>query len=297
MENQALTKNNSNLTKILITLVVLLSISNIWLLVQLGNQKDTTQEKVTEILQITQENDSVKAELLHYYEQYNLIKTDNDSLNQKLADEQVKIKELIDEISSNKSQIRSYKKELKTVREVLQSYIHQIDSLQQKNQVLTAENKEARKLVEKISSEKEELVETKRNLEEKVDIASSLKATNFMIDFFRSKGRATKYADKVEKISVCFKVLENSIATSGEIPVYMRIARPDEMILFNDPNNLFTYEEKEIAYSAVRVVEYFNQTMDVCIFYENKEPLSPGNYSVDIFAEGKLIGTTAFTLK
>jgi DNA gyrase/topoisomerase IV subunit A len=297
MENQSNTKANSSLVKILSLVIAILAILNVYLFVKLNSQKETTQEKVTEILQITQENDSVKAELMQYYEQYNQIKTNNDSLNQKLAEEQTKIKELIDEISSNKSQIRSYKKELKTVREVLQSYVHQIDSLQQKNQVLVAENKEAKKLVEKISSEKDELVETKKSLEEKVDIASSLKATNFMVDFFRSKGRATKYADKVEKISVCFKVLENTIATSGEIPVYMRIARPDEMVLFTDPGNLFSFEEKEIAYSAYRVIEYFNQTMDVCIFYENKEPLAPGTYEIDIFAEGKLIGTTSFVLK
>lgn len=297
MENQPSANNKSKLVQILSLVIVALLAVIIYLIIQLKDQKQVINVKVEEIVQMTQQNDSVKAELQYYYTQYDLIKTNNDTLNQKLVAEQAKIKDLIDEISSNKRQIKSYKKELATVREVLQSYIHQIDSLQQTNKTLVAENTEAKQMIRQISSEKEELVETKKSLEEKVDIASALKATNFVIDMFRNRGRATKYADKVEKISVCFKLMENSIATSGEIPVYMRIARPDEKILIVDENNLFLYDGKEIAYSAMRVVEYFNKTMDVCIFYENREALSPGTYAVDIFAEGKLIGTASFALK
>ncbi|MCF8295482.1 MAG: hypothetical protein K9I34_05385 [Bacteroidales bacterium] len=290
-------QNKNRTIQILSGVVVILLVTVIYLFIQLQHQKEIVITKVDEIVQMTQENDSVKAELEYYYNQYDLIRTNNDSLNQKLTEEQAKIKNLIDEISSNKRQIKSYKKELATVREVLQSYVHQIDSLQQTNQTLVAENKEAKQMIRQISTEKEELVETKKSLEEKVDIASSLKASNFVIDMLRNRGRSTKYADKVEKISVCFKVMENSIATSGEIPVYMRIARPDEKILITSENNLFLYEGKEIAYSAMRIVEYFNKTMDVCIFYENREELVPGNYAVDIFAEGKLIGTSLFVLK
>lgn len=290
-------QNKNRTVQILTGLVVILLIAVFYLFFQLQHQKEIVITKVDEIVQMTQENDSVKAELQYYYNQYDLIRTNNDSLNQKLTEEQAKIKNLIDEISSNKRQIKSYKKELATVRDVLQSYVHQIDSLQQTNLTLVAENKEAKQMIKQISTEKEELVETKKSLEEKVDIASSLKASNFVIDMLRNRGRSTKYADKVEKISVCFKVMENSIATSGEIPVYMRIARPDEKILISSENNLFLYEGKEIAYSAMRIIEYFNKTMDACIFYENHEELVPGNYAVDIFAEGKLIGTATFNLK
>ena len=47
--------------------------------------------------------------------------------------------------SSNAAEIMRLKKELKTVRAVLRSYVIQIDSLNRINEALTTENKEFKK--------------------------------------------------------------------------------------------------------------------------------------------------------
>ena len=65
-------------------------------------------------------------------------------------------------------------------------------------------------------------------------------------------------ADKVVKIKVNFFIPENSIALSEEKNIYIRIARPDELILAESEFNLFEFEGKEIVYSSMRVVEYNN---------------------------------------
>ena len=57
------------------------------------------------------------------------------------------------------------------------------------------------------------------------------------------------------------------------------------------------FEGKEIVYSANRVVEYFGNDTPVCIYYENRDELPEGDYAVDIFANGKLIGSTSFNLR
>ncbi len=297
MENteKQLVKKSSN--KPLIALSILLFIGIIVLVFMLVKQKQLTEVTITEVIEVTKENESVKGELTQMYKQYEDIKTDNDSINGMLQQEQEKIQRLIKEINANKTEIRSYKKELGTIRNVLQSFVHQIDSLQQKNELLLSENREVRSLYQKVTEEKSMLEETKKDLEAKVDQASILKSGGFEVSLFRNKGRTTRYADRLEKIEVCFTLYENSIVLPGEIQVFVRIARPDEIVLTHSADNLFEFEQKEIVYSAQRSIEYFNTDTPVCIYYDNREEIPAGDYNIDVFANGKLIGSTSFSLR
>ncbi len=45
-----------------------------------------------------------------------------------------------------------------------------------------------------------------------------------------------------------------------------------------------------------RMVKYDGEVMDMCIYWKKSETLQAGLYYVDVFADGSLIGTTAFTL-
>jgi len=67
--------------------------------------------------------------------------------------------------------------------------------------------------------------------------------------------------------------------------------------LNDSENNLFNFEGKDIVYSAKREVDYEGKNTDICIFWANKADLPAGIYNVDIFTDGKQIGTTTFTLK
>lgn len=267
------------------------------LLWMLNEQKLQTEQKIKEVIQTTKEKESVKAELQVLYSQYDSLKTDNDSMNVKLVFEQEKIKKLINDISNNRAQIRSYKKELGTLREVMKNYVYQIDSLNTSNSELRAENEEFKKENARIQRIKKQLEEEKTQLEETVEMASSLVAKNIAIEIQRKRGRKTKFADRVQKIEVCFQLLENAVAKPGKKEVFIRIARPDELILAHSEEDLFTFEGKEIVFSAMREIEYNQQNTDACIYYDVVDELIPGTYNVDLFAEGKLIGTSVFTLK
>ncbi len=297
MENDQKLATKQNYKPILIALVIIFLSTSLVLLWMLREQTILTEEKITEVVEITKENESVKAELNEMYRQYDAIKTDNDSINAMLVQEQEKIQTLIKEINSSKAEIRSYKKELGTIRNVLQSFVHQIDSLQQKNEILLAENREVRSMYQQVTQEKTQLEETKKDLEAKVDQASTLKTGAFEVNLYRNRGRSTRYAKRLEKVEVCFTLYENLIVQQGEIPLFIRIARPDEVVLTHSSENLFDFEGKEIVYSANRVVEYFGNDTPVCIYYENRDELPEGDYAVDIFANGKLIGSTSFNLR
>ncbi|MCF8371768.1 MAG: hypothetical protein K9H64_09095 [Bacteroidales bacterium] len=261
-------------------------------------QVDETEVKIAEVIKTTQEKAEIKAELNTMYAQYDSIKTDNDSLILFREEQKEKIISLLNSINNKNFEIRTYKKEVNTMRTIMKDYIVQIDSLNTRNQILIAENKEVKEKFKKERNTNEQLQSMAKELEGQIELASSLKAKDIVVETLRKRDRETKSAKRVEKIKICFNLPDNAIAPSGDKTIYVRIARPDELVLTESENNLFLFEEKEIVYSATRVVEYNNMiTNDACIFYDNKGELIEGTYAVDIFLDGKLIGESEFTLR
>jgi hypothetical protein len=63
-------------------------------------------------------------------------------------------------------------------------------------------------------------------------------------------------------------------------------------------SDLFQFEDLKIPYSAKREVTYEGNSLPVNIFWDNEgEEFLPGEYTVDIFADGSNIGTTKFMMK
>ena len=67
--------------------------------------------------------------------------------------------------------------------------------------------------------------------------------------------------------------------------------------MLNTDGKTFEFEGKELIYSAKKEIEYNGEDTPVCIYYKVTEPLETGSYSIAIFAEGNLIGTTGIVLK
>jgi predicted nuclease with TOPRIM domain len=219
-----------------------------------------------------------------------------------LDQEREKITHLIEEIktikATNARKIREYKKELTTLRGVMRNFVVQIDSLNRRNEELTKENIKYRKEHDKIAQSYKELEEVKKTLDKKVEIASQLETRNIETQGLNAKGKATKKARSVAKIRMCCTINKNVTAPVGIKTVYIRIQRPDEVLLITSKDNVFTYEEQEINYSANREFEYGGEDVDICVFYSAADgELLGGVYTVDIFVDGFNIGTSSFELK
>jgi hypothetical protein len=239
---------------------------------------------------------NLEGELRNIYLQYDSLKTENDTINEKLAAEQQKIERLLKLNANNVYKIHLYEKELETIRQVLRSYVVQIDSLNQANIALRTENVEVRQKLRKVQKESENLTKEKNELTEKVELASVLSAKNIIVTGLNNKGKERTKSKAIEKLRVCFTLRENAVLPTGEKIIYIRIARPDEVILTSGLN-FFEYEGEQIVYSASREVDYQNVDIDMCIYWTNDGQLIEGTYQVNIFADGKNIGSTSFVLK
>jgi hypothetical protein len=245
---------------------------------------------------LTQEKDSLANELRHMVVAYDTLKTNNDTLNAGLQKQKNKIVQLLSINASNVQLIKKYKNEITTMREIMKSYIVQIDSLNTRNKMLTSENSEIKEQINQVRNTNTELSKVKEELTSKVEVASIIQAKNIVAVSLNKKRKETTRIGSLDKLRICFTLRENPLAKAGQKDVFMRVIRPDSLVVTSSPDNLFEYKGNKIIYSANRQVDYMNQDIEVCIFMDNKGDFIIGNYSVELYLDDNIIGRTNFML-
>jgi len=288
-------------TRLLTLLIIILLIGVGFAAYKLITLNRQYEEVVQQMGETISAKDLIEEDLNRLYADYDSIQTENDRMNEKLSEEKEKISLLIEELqtvkSYNASQIRKYQSEIETLRGIMKSYVYQIDSLNQLNTKLIAENNEVRESHERLKYEMDEVVNKNDVLELTVEQAAVVKATNIQVLTFNRRGRENDKAKRVEQIQTRFTLMENSIAEPGPRTIYVRILRPDGYVLIKNTENLFNYEEELLAFSESRTVQYENNFLDVVIYYDLDQEVLEGKYEVELYMDGHLIGTTDFLLK
>ena len=225
----------------------------------------------------------------------------NDSLVAQLEREKLRTQQLLEELratkASNAAEIARLKKELKTVRAVMRSYVVQIDSLNQANEKLTKENKRVRTQYAEATKKVETLQEEAKNLSDKVTLAAQLDATNIRIEPRNKRGKETNSVKSVIKFAIDFTIVKNITAPTGERTIYVRIAKPDGTVLTKNANHTFAYENTKLEYSIKKVIEYTGEEQSVTVYWDVEEFLNPGKYTVYLFSDGVMIGERSFVME
>jgi FlaG/FlaF family flagellin (archaellin) len=277
----------------MIAISIILAAALIFLVVKYVDQKNKMVEMETVL---TQEKDSLANELRLMVASYDTLKSDNDSLNASLEKEKKRIIQLLSVNASNVQLIKKYRNEITTMREIMKSYIVQIDSLNTRNKLLVAENTQIIQEYTKVQNTNVELEKVKEELNSKVEIASVIQAKNIVAVALNKKRKETSRLALLDKLRICFTLRENPIAKAGVKEVFMRVLRPDSLIITTSPDNLFDYRGNKLIYSANRSADYLNQDIEMCIFLDNTGDFIPGNYSVELYLEDNIIGRTTFML-
>ena len=267
------------------------------------NQKQEMTEMVEQMEFEKSQLEDEYEDLAMQFDGYRTPDIHNDSLAQLLNQEQQRVRDLLEELritkATNARRIAELKKELATVREVMVSYVHQIDSLNQTNQRLTAENKQVREQYAVVQQQAEELQQQNTHLTEKVTSASMLEITAFSVLPLNKRDRKTSNLDQMQKIQFNFTIGKNITADRGLKRVYMRIVRPDgELITLPNPQQrMFAFENAEIEYSLSKEFEYGGEAIDEILYWTVGEILYKGTYNADFFIDGALIASFPFELK
>ena len=246
-----------------------------------------------------------KQEMENEYERFTLqygemmTQINNDSIIAQLTQEQMRTKQLLEELkqvkASDAREITRLKKELAAVREVLRSYIRQVDSLNQINQQLRQENERVSTELAETNREKHGLQQEKQTLTEKVAIAAQLDATGITMTPLNKRSKAAKKMKDARTLQVGFTIARNVTAQNGNRTLYVRIQTPAGTVL--NGGGTFAYENRQLEYSMKKTVEYSGEETPVTVYWQVNEFLEAGDYRVSIFADGNMIGTRTFSFK
>ena len=240
-------------------------------------------------------------EYQQFANQYSEMKSqiNNDSIIAQLTQEQEKTQRLLQQLKETKStdarEITRLKKELATVRAVLRSYVLEIDSLNQLNKTLTAENTRIKGQYEEANRQIAGLNSDKASLSEKVAIAAQLDATGITMAALNKHGKNTKQLKKAQKFVVSFVLAKNVTAASGMKTIYVRIQTPAGSLLGNA--GTFDYENRTLPCSMKRNVEYGGKETPVTLYCDIDQALQGGSFNVSIFADGNMIGSRSFSFE
>jgi len=281
---------------LIILLILIIGALSVWLFT--SRQDHTDQQKKATLLQ-----SRLQFELDSVLSHHNMIKLQFDSI---LVDKDSVIQVNAREINRLIAQMGDYsriRRQLNLLREVTQSYVKEIDSLVQANQVLTAENVAMREEIQVTTARVDALQKEGVELRTKVEIASEIRGHSFTAEAIRIRrtGReeATDRASRAEQIRVCFDIAENPIAPAGTYRLFLRIADPNGNILrISDADyQSFIHQNDTLQFTATTSVNYQNKLINVCMVWQRTNELVPGTYLVSLYSEAAKLGETTLNLR
>jgi hypothetical protein len=223
-----------------------------------------------------------------------------DSLISQILAERAKVEQLQKELKASKAtsakRIDQLSREVTTLRNVLRTYVVQIDSLQATNERLRAENTEVKENYNRVTSQAQQLSSEKAHLSDRVKLAAKLDATAISVTPIDKRGKHTKSLSKVVNLQIRFTISKNVTAEVGEKTFYCRITQPNDELLVKAGAGTFAFEGKQIPYSIRREIEYNGEETPLVMYWPVEESLQSGTYQLRIFADGNLIGSASFSL-
>lgn len=253
--------------------------------------------------------DNVRDNLENMLNMYNNMEAANSDMEDSISAQKERIQQLMVELEDAKGDKKHYlskvyklQKETQTLRDIMKDYLRTIDSLNTVNQGLTQNLEETTNNLNQMTNERDNLQEKTNELTDKVNKGSKLVAFGFLSEGIKEKGsgsyKETDRASRCTHIRSCFTVGDNAIASKGNKVLYMRIIAPNGSVLSSSTNNTFKADNgSNILYSDKKTINYQNQAVDVCVFYELKAEIDKGNYICEIYCEGVRIGKDDFVLK
>ena len=299
-----MTENNANknTTKVvLISLVAALAIVSL-LLVWMNLQQKTEMKEMVELMEFEKEQlEDEYEELAIQFDGYQTPDIHNDSLVELLSQEKQRVQDLLEELRitkvTNARRIAELKKELATVRQVMVSYVHQIDSLDRTNKRLVAENQQVKQQYQEVARQAKQLEKERTQLAEVVSRASMLEISHFQMTPLNKRDRKTSIYNQIQKLQFDYTVGRNITNEPGMKTLYMRITRPDGEVMQKSVNDVFKFENSEIAYSVSKDFEYAGEEISGALYWQVEEILQVGWYNADFFVDGELIGSFPFQIK
>ena len=201
------------------------------------------------------------------------------------------------------------KADLGIAREKIGELQQRVDELRNQNTGMEEEKKRLTSVLEQLNNDMRGLEQNAKRLDEEnkiltekinlasVFVASEIKFTPVTVK--NSKEQETSDAKKTSKLIISFTV-QNNISESANAEIIIIVTQPDGQVLQNsvwDAGSFETRNEGRKTYSLKMKFEYQKGEPKHLLFSLNADTYQKGNYTLQIYHNGILIGKTVKTLK
>lgn len=289
-----------NNQRILIAVVAVLVIVCGVLAYKLTQKTDVIEVIEEEKVALTDERDELLKDLEALQFSYDTLKTENEVMIAEIADQRDQIEKLMKRVRGNKGSLSKAKKEAETLRTIMKGYVATIDSLNQLNQALMAENEGMRAQVQEVESRSQELFIRQQNMEGMISTGKILTAAGVTaqpLELVNSgRQREAKRANRTDMVRVCFSLLENRIADTGKRAIFLQVVDASGKVLSSDSEaSMETPGGTPVSVS--RNIDYTRERLDACIFFQPAVEMAPGTYKAYVLDGDNRIGSVEFVLR
>ena len=291
MENQ---NNNSSLKMLIIVLSVLFALSLVYIY-KLTTDVNSTEQKLTTTLS---EKEQVMKDLSDLKTTYDAAIAENTSMSDELIAERDKVVALMEKLKYSNGDVAKYKKQYLGLESKMKSLIAENETLKKDNTVLKVQRDSTIVVLDESKKTNQVLTGQNEDLSKTVEKGSKLAIVNLKTSAYivRSSGKEipTDKASRADVLKVSFTIAENAIAKSGDRKYYVQVIDSKNNVMGERQTEKFS--DKTLTYSYIANVKFDNKTVDM-VQNVPAEKLVKGTFYVNVFDNGQLVSTTTFTLK
>lgn len=268
-----------------------------WGYIMWDKSKSTQEKEVlqTQVVTIDSSKTAVQSQFEAALAQIDMLKSVNDSLMQANSKEVNDLKSRISGILSKNNATQQDLAEARNLigqlRSKLDGYQEEIERLKGEKMVLVAQRDSVQRNYDTATVKNQALTE-------QVDLGSVLHASDFHITplHVKKSGKeiATTKARRADMMRISFMVDQNRITPSGPKNLYVCITSPDGNPLAVEAlgSGKFTLADgTEKLFTAQKTINYTTgRDTTVTVDWKQNSDFKPGNYKVEIYEKGYLIG-------
>jgi hypothetical protein len=229
----------------------------------------------------------------------------NVTISAELSAKKEELSRLVAKMQREKNSSESDKRDLKKKIEEMQAYIAKLEQenteLKEINNKLELNN-QAQK--EELTAAAQKNATLQKEAQRLKSIAERLKAASMRVDamkkkFMSEKEGTTDKAGSAEVLRIIMKVAENNEAAEGPRTLYVKVTGPEGVTIANPGNESgkMMYDGKESLYTYSIPFVFERSEKEFTSRWKPLNGFRKGNYNIEIYTEGYMIGSAKLNLK
>ncbi len=329
-KTKAMASNKSKTLTAWITTFLILSLGlNAYLWIQNSGLHTTTVKQEEEFYELEKVQTELDQDYQAALESLEELRGSNKKMNTLIDEQKSELKEQKEKINNliwTKRELGKAREEIALLRTTSNETLVELTNLKQKYDIVSAKaaklenentllaqglNKE-KSLTKELETAKailvsqtENLSSSNRKLSTQVDMAEAIKINYIEVQGYEVKDdgklKKKKKGKDIEMLRTCFKTETNLVTAAGDKKFYIRIVDPGgkTMAVEDMGSGVLTNKltNKDVRYTISGTIDYNNKDTEGCFDWSPAAKLAKGEYALEMYNNGFMVGKGAFKLK